>query len=558
LYLNLRNKMQDCFYKIEKVFLNFLLIGTIFLCSKSFALTKIDVTDKNNKKVAEAKKYLTLSDSCKVKFDYKKATYYLEKSLSIYKLENDKNGEILCNIKYVEIYRHSKLFKEAALQIQKTEKLIKDYKYKVNDYNLMYFYNRKASIFSEYYKVPDSIIYYSQKALNLANKTKNTAIQFSSLMEIGYVFEQEKKLEKALVYYQDSFELAKKSNLKTEVCDALVNQARVLEKLDKNDEAIERCNQGLAILKNQENIFQELLFYDIKSNAYKKKGDIDKAYENLHHRMELTGVYYENTTKDELLKLELQNEVKEKEKEIHKQQDKINQTEKQQILLVIIFSLVAIGVISLLYYTKKIKTTNYKLDIISKENEFLVKETNHRINNNLQIIIILINEELKSSNSTEFSNIKKILTKVEAIATLHRHLYQTSKKSEVNINYYLNEIVKNFEDIFIENKIITKFKIKEAELNTDFAMYLGLLLTELFINSIKYAFTKQQEQKTIKFELKIKQSNLTFNYKENGENSKGKTINPKLIDKICRQLKVQYEIDTINGFLFSFSKQLQQ
>ena len=115
--------------------------------------------------------------------------------------------------------------------------------------------------------------------------------------------------------------------------------------------------------------------------------------------------------------------------------------------------------------------------------------------------------------------------------------------------------IKNFFDVFKENEITTHFKMVSVKLPTDYAMYVGLLLTELCINSIKHAFTKQ-ENRQINFELSYKESILYFNYSDNGTVSISEDIKPKLIDKICRQLEIKYTIKTRNGFSFSFEKEL--
>lgn len=138
---------------------------------------------------------------------------------------------------------------------------------------------------------------------------------------------------------------------------------------------------------------------------------------------------------------------------------------------------------------------------------------------------------------------------------MHRHLYQSNDKTKVDSYKYLNDIKSSFSDLFTENNIATHFTIKEIALPTDMAMYLGLLLTELIINSIKHAFGNL-EYKEINFDLKVENEVVYFNYSDNGTKLKGEGIKLKLIDKLCRQLKLVYIINTNNGFSFSFQKQL--
>ena len=80
------------------------------------------------------------------------------------------------------------------------------------------------------------------------------------------------------------------------------------------------------------------------------------------------------------------------------------------------------------YFFKKTQKQNKALQLLFYENVFLMAEANHRINNNLQLIIVLINEELKKANVENNVQIKRILSKVDSIATLRKHLYQGSDK----------------------------------------------------------------------------------------------------------------------------------
>ena len=527
------------------------------MVSTSFLVGQNAIINKNKELEQKLNNYLQKSDSCKVKFDYKNSFKYISEVLSFAKETKDINTEILCNIKLVELYRHATLFDKSDFYLHKSEYLINNNKTKVSNYNLMYFYNRKAALFSEFYHIPDSTLFYSQKALALSEKLQDLNFQFTSLMEIGYFHEQTKKFAKAIKYYKMAFELAKSNNKKSECCDALVNLSRVYEKNKNYKVALEKCNEGLSILENDDNFFQKLLFYDIKKNIYENLGDKSAAYDNLKLRLKYTDLYYDKNTQDKLLEENKRFEVLEKNKEIIQRKKDIEEVKKNQLLLMSIILLFVLGLLSLLYYSKKIRIANKQLDFYSKENAFLLNEANHRINNNLQLIIVLLNEELDKIEDTnsDSSSINKILAKVESISTLHRHLYQSNDKKSVDIKEYLDEIVHNFDDIFIEKNVVVNYKLERINLPIDLAMYLGLLATELFINSIKYAFSNQ-ENRIISLNVYNENSILHFDYSDNGEKSIGKEIEPNLAITICKQIKANCKIKTKSGFEFYLTKEL--
>lgn len=501
----------------------------------------------------QVESFLRKSDSCKNEFDFTNASQYVVKVLDYYQSTNNTDGVIYCNVKLAEINRHAALYENAVAYLAEANNLIKRAGNKVSPSTLMFFYNRKAALSTEYFSTPDSTLYYSRKALEIAQKTNDVVTQLRSLLEIGYAYENQNKFDLAMTYYKKAILIVDTPQGKEVKYDAMINLARVCSKLKHYDKAIQICDDGLKLPQNDISILQQLLFFDIKIVAHEQLGEQAKAYENLMLRMKLTDLYYKEVEKDKLQEISDKFRLKEKNIEIERSKEKIERARNNQLLLLALILLFLFGIISLIYYSRKTKKTNRQLNILSEDNAFLLKEANHRINNNLQLIVILISEELEKLNGKESLRVKKILSKVESIATLHRHLYQKENKNEIEISNYLTEIKLNFDELFEEKNIRVQFKIQEQVVTIDHGMYLGLLLTELFINSLKYAF-KEQQERNVSVSLTATQKGYFFEYYDNGEASIGQEIKPKLIDKLCKQLQVYYAIVTQEGFYFSFDK----
>ncbi|MDK2771920.1 MAG: sensor histidine kinase [Flavobacterium sp.] len=192
----------------------------------------------------------------------------------------------------------------------------------------------------------------------------------------------------------------------------------------------------------------------------------------------------------------------------------------------------------------------------SKENEFLIRETNHRVNNNLQLISLLISETLRKKQSEENKkDFIRLQAKVDSIALLHRYLYTSNNVNTVNLKKYLTEVKNNFSPVEYEQKLKVNLEIDTIEIQSDYAMYIGLLITELVINSIKHAFDKTQE-KIIQIKLIKEEKGVIFDYQDNGKNAIDKTIQPKLVNQLCQQLLVNSIIETQNGFHLNFKLNL--
>ena len=505
----------------------------------------IKKSDKNPSKLAgyyvkyaKILKSISKSDSC---------FFYLDKAENYYKKEN--NTDELFNILTIraEISRYLVKRNIANNYIYEAEKLYdknKNIEYK------FYFLNRRMALLAEYYNnVPDSVIKIKEIGnLILSNESKieDKSVVVYTLNELGFL-DFNKNPKKALSFFLRAYDVAKKYDTKMALIDVSINLGRYYQqKEDKFDFAIKYYTEAVKQAKITENLWQLQQCYNELKNSTALKNDFKTA---LVYSDTLIGInneiaFYTSNKKYELL--ENKNIIEAKEKELRS-------SKKNQLLLLIILLSVSCGLAVLWFFMKKIKRANIQLEKLHTENEFLVRETNHRVNNNLQLISILISDTLKKNISSESKNdFVRLLSKVETIALLHRHLYTSKNKNEIHLNNYLIDVLNNFDEIFEEKNISIKYEINEIYIDSDTAMYLGLLITELIINSIKHAFIENQAKEILLGILDLEES-IKFVYQDNGEKEKEKTVNPKLIDQLCLQLEVDYNIDISKGFKLTFN-----
>ncbi|MBQ0769759.1 MAG: sensor histidine kinase [Bizionia sp.] len=503
---------------------------------------------------------LGLAEIYKLKLDFNTANNFYLKAYEKIKGSNNKAIAFLYHVKNAEFYRKRTLYSQAAIQLDKAEVILKNTK--IDDAMLSKFYGRKAALFAEFFRIPDSTLYYADKALQLGKKGNDKDVVFYSTLEISGVYEEHKQYDKAIDYLQKLIVFSKANNLVQHQADAYVNYTRILIKDNQFETALKESRQALKLAEDSNMLFNQILFIDNVRYSYEKLGNIEKAYEYLVTRLKLTDTYYKKEHDEFLFELEKKYLLEAKESEIkinnlqilnQKRALASNKVKLNVAIVLFIFSIIV--VLLFVYFLRRTRKSNKKLQTLSLENEFLLSEANHRINNNLQLVIILISDQLKKTSDQERFQLKNILTKVEAISTLHRHLYKNEDKSNVDIGGYLNDVKISFFEIFKEKDIHVSFKIDSVKIPIDYAMYFGLLLTELCINSVKYAFNNQ-ENKEINFELKYNGS-LSFVYSDNGLTATNTSIKPKLIDKICRQLEMEYKINTTDGFSFSVIKEIK-
>jgi two-component sensor histidine kinase len=137
-----------------------------------------------------------------------------------------------------------------------------------------------------------------------------------------------------------------------------------------------------------------------------------------------------------------------------------------------------------------------KLETALKEKELLIKEINHRVKNNFTILISLLR---LSKNQGRTQDPKILLDEYEqrimSMLKIHDLLFQTNNYVDIPVESYLQELIKEFRNSHpeIADRIIFKDDGKGCTLGSRPAINLGLMITEIFLNSVKYAFFKQKD-----------------------------------------------------------------
>ncbi|MFC0773441.1 sensor histidine kinase [Terrimonas alba] len=161
----------------------------------------------------------------------------------------------------------------------------------------------------------------------------------------------------------------------------------------------------------------------------------------------------------------------------------------------IIFTLIIAG---LLYRQSRLRKRNNnvvthkneQLQHLLTEKEWLLKEIHHRVKNNLQIVMSLLNSQSAYiENDAALTAINDSQHRVHAMSLIHKKLYISENLSSINISVYIRELVSYLTESFDAGKRIRfEMCIEPLEMDVSQAVPLGLILNEAITNSIKYAF----------------------------------------------------------------------
>ncbi len=127
-----------------------------------------------------------------------------------------------------------------------------------------------------------------------------------------------------------------------------------------------------------------------------------------------------------------------------------------------------------------------------QEKNILLKEVHHRVKNNLQLIISMLNIQARRNN---YDNIEDFLqkgeTRISSMALIHQSLYQSEESlDQINFQNYVEDLVHSISKTFDigAEKIGYDINANEIVFNLTTAIPLGLIINELVTNSLKYGY----------------------------------------------------------------------
>lgn len=193
------------------------------------------------------------------------------------------------------------------------------------------------------------------------------------------------------------------------------------------------------------------------------------------------------------------------------------------------------------------RTIKKQSEIILAEKEFLLKEVHHRVKNNLQVILSLINMQLRSSEiETVAIELRDVQSRVLSMSTAHQWLRQQSNFSEIQLSNFIKGLIQNIESLYEtqESKITVNID-SETQLDIEKAIPLGLLMNELF--SLNY---KLSNSEGLEFLLTIEVEDNVFkvDYRDQLSNSfSGSKLGCELMETLSEQIDAEIKVSSLNG-----------
>ncbi len=212
----------------------------------------------------------------------------------------------------------------------------------------------------------------------------------------------------------------------------------------------------------------------------------------------------------------------------------------------------------------KRKQTEDELCAALHEKEILLQEVHHRVKNNLQIIISLL--ELQ----TEYTQEPKVLHilrdsqyRIRTMALVHEYLYQAPDLTSIDTARYIDNLTGYlFQAYESLSRVKLRIDVQDVFLDLNAAIPCGLIINELISNALEHAFPAERTTAEQSDEIRIalqpeSEDRIALIIADNGIGLSAEvdlqnppSLGLELVQLLTRQLKGKIEVDRRDGTEF--------
>jgi two-component sensor histidine kinase len=142
------------------------------------------------------------------------------------------------------------------------------------------------------------------------------------------------------------------------------------------------------------------------------------------------------------------------------------------------------------YYSEQEKAEAQILASL-QDKEILLREIHHRVKNNLQVVSGMLDlQAVVVGDEKARMALKESRNRIMTMALIHQRLYQTESLADIDMKEYISRLAADLFTAYSMDSDNVALTVEAAavRLNINTAIPIGLIVNELLVNSMKYAF----------------------------------------------------------------------
>ncbi|NEQ48732.1 MAG: tetratricopeptide repeat protein [Leptolyngbya sp. SIO3F4] len=353
----------------------------------------------------------------------------------------------------------------------------------------------------EYY---DQAEKYFQRSLQRKRNLADSLFLASGYYNLGRTFLAEQDLEQARTYFVLARDIRqrKQERVGSGYCELFLG--RIATQQRQWSRAGIHLQEALEVGRETGSGDLEVEAYEALRHFHEARGELKAALENYdrytQRKERILNEEKQRAISDTRVKYEA--EKKERENAVLAQENalkrlqleaKTAEAERKQLQLVVALLLAGLIFGALLWIYRQFRQKKKSEERISR----ILRETHHRIKNNLQSLSGLFSAQLQSLEDVAAQNaVQESRNRVLAMTYIHDDLQQATEEAlaDVGISDYLRRIVHN---LILAHGHADKFSVEvdipEIRIDVNEALPLGLIVNETVTNSLKYAVTNERQ-----------------------------------------------------------------
>ena len=139
---------------------------------------------------------------------------------------------------------------------------------------------------------------------------------------------------------------------------------------------------------------------------------------------------------------------------------------------------------------QEMRAARDRFEALAAERQMLLREVNHRVGNSLQLVAAFLHLQSASAGHDTRTALNEATRRVQAVAHVHRRLYASEDVQKVALAPYLEGLVEDIRATADGGSVGPTLSLSADEIavDPDRAVAIGVIVTELVINAMKYAY----------------------------------------------------------------------
>lgn len=447
----------------------------------------------------------------------------------------------------------------------------------IKKYNLNAIYPRFAIRLSSYHRVfqnqLDSAKFYAMQAVKTVPKDTLIIHEGTAHLLLALI-DFHSSPETALLYYDKAGKVFKALNDYTGYGYVLLGQSQIHLNQGRLKQALLYNDSSMVAAKMARELGNEQYYIQVdpmrlRANIFKAMNNLDSSwyYINEAHDIEVEAIRTANNEKIIEVEARYNDELKNQQLVQQEKRLKLETQRRNLIILGLVATLIFSAVILYLYtqlrksfrivqqQATEISLTNDDLKVSLKQQSVLQREVHHRVTNNLQTLISLLEIQAeKLTDNKAVQGLETLSNRIWSMAIVHEMLYRDQNLDAIEAQSYVEKLCGHLSDISgRDNRIIYTIEMMGYHFNLQTLISIGLIINELFTNSMKHAVAPNETLKLF-MGLETKKDGYVLTFQDNGVgfsheiiDDTGEGLGFYLIKSMVRQLNGHLKVKNDGG-----------